>query len=597
MKMMHKLIIVFSLLAILTTAANSIYFYQTRMTDLDQRTYEHLNMLSTKIVGEVEQYTRLMDYAIESLIADPDFMDAFHKASQLDDESDVGQMLVIQNILSRKLYQEPILEPFFRVSVYSKNGFFISSRFEQADSVVSMSDEAKETIASLSYLTVADAQPFRRHIIGPHKDPWTQRFVGVFSAVRSVAWRGRHIGYIEVNAYLDDLAEMFMWQQLEGFLVQGIFDNGDQLFRNRGDDIVYTDLNLSGLSRVQEDGIDRLVVGLYSDYLNMTVYVSQDMSVYNQQAHVLIRNYIIVAAGILAVTLVIVPLCSFGLTRAIRQLTRRVERLPVDSMLAHPDEVLTTTVTSPYDQEIHKLEITLNSLMTKLQASMHSEIAIREGALQAHLNALQMQINPHFIYNTLNIISAKGMECGNEEITVICDQFAQMLRYATDLRSKTATLGEELQNARRYLQLVKVRYEDQLSYLINVPKTMHNMILPKLTLQPIIENALTHGFNGSSTPREVSITGTVENNTLRLIIRDNGKGFSADSLMHLRNAFKQMEINPSAFSSAGREHLGLTNTYLRLLHASKGNIRMTLSNDNGAVITLTLPIEKEDMHV
>ncbi len=139
---------------------------------------------------------------------------------------------------------------------------------------------------------------------------------------------------------------------------------------------------------------------------------------------------------------------------------------------------------------------------------------------------------------------------------------------------------------------MKVRYEDQPSYLINVPKTMHNMILPKLTLQPIIENALTHGFNGSSTPREVSITGTVENNTLRLIIRDNGKGFSADSLMHLRNAFKQMEINPSAFSSAGREHLGLTNTYLRLLHASKGNIRMTLSNDNGAVITFNITIEK-----
>ena len=140
MKMIYKMILVFSLLAILTTAANSIYFYQTRMADLDQRTYEHLNTLSTKIVGEIEQYVRLMDYAIESLTADTAFMEAFHAASKLDDESDIGETLATQNILSRKLYQEPILEPFFRVSVYSSNGFFISSRFEKTGVVGSMSD-------------------------------------------------------------------------------------------------------------------------------------------------------------------------------------------------------------------------------------------------------------------------------------------------------------------------------------------------------------------------------------------------------------------------------------------------------------------------
>ena len=593
MKMIYKMILVFSLLAILTTAANSIYFYQTRMADLDQRTYEHLNTLSTKIVGEIEQYVRLMDYAIESLTADTAFMEAFHAASKLDDESDIGETLATQNILSRKLYQEPILEPFFRVSVYSSNGFFISSRFEKTDVVGSMSDEARETISSLPYLERADAEPFRRHIIGPHKEPWTEEFVGVFSAVRSVAWHGEHIGYVEVNAYLDDLADMFMWNQYEGFLVQGIFDNGEQLFRTMGDDVVYTDLAANGMTRVQKDGIDRLVVGLYSDYLHMTVYVSQDMSVYNEQANTLIRNYIIVAAGILAVTLLIVTLCSLGLTRAIRKLTRRVKHLPVDSVLTHSDTALITTVTSPSDQEIHKLETTLNRLMVKLQSSMHSEMALREGALQAQLNALQMQINPHFIYNTLNIIAAKGMECGREEITDICDQFAQMLRYATDLRSKTATLGEELQNARRYLQLVKARYEDRLTYHIDVPESMHIMVLPKLSLQPIVENALTHGFAGRSDPREVSITGTIDNDLLQLVIRDNGNGFSDESLLRLHGVFREMENNPSAFSSEGGEHLGLVNTYLRLLHASKSLIRMTLHNDSGAVITLTLPIHQE----
>ncbi len=167
-----------------------------------------------------------------------------------------------------------------------------------------------------------------------------------------------------------------------------IFNDGHQLFRNRGDDIVYANLNKDSLIHVQEDGIDRLVVGQYSEYLGLTIYVSQDMSIYNRQAHETAKNYAIVAAAILAVTLLIVAVCSLVLTRSIRLLTRRIKHLPVDSMLAHSDEALTTTVTSPRDQDIHKLESTLNRLMTKTRSATMGEMAMQEGAWQARMNAL-----------------------------------------------------------------------------------------------------------------------------------------------------------------------------------------------------------------
>ncbi len=593
MKMIYKMIAVFSLLAILTTAANSIYFYNTRMEDLDERTYVNLATMSSRVVTEIEQYVQVMDFAIESLAADTDFMEAFYIASHMDDDSDIGEAMSVQNLMTRKLYREPILAPFFRASAYSRNGFFISSRRESAGTVQGMTDEAKEVIDGLAYLQAADATPFHRIITEPHLDPWATQDQLVFTAVRSVAWKGENIGYVEVSAVLDVLVDIFLWQQTEGFLVQGIFDDGHQLFRNFGDDIVYADLNKDGYTRVQEEGVDRLVVAQYSEYLGMTVYVSQDMSIYNEQASALIRNYVMVAIAILAVTLVFVTLCSLGLTRSIRKLTRRIKHLPVDSMLAHSDEALTVTVTNPRDQEIHKLESTLNRLMTKTRSATMGEMAMQEGAWQARMNALQMQINPHFIYNTLNIISAKGMACGSEEIIDICDQFARMLRYSSDLRSKTSSLGEELQNARCYLQLVKARYEDQLSYVIDVPEDMNGLVLPKLTLQPIVENALTHGFAGRTDPREVRILGQTDGRMLVLTIQDNGNGFSAESLQHLRAAFRQMEQDFTRFVAEGGEHLGLINTYLRLLHASKGAIRMQLHNDCGAVITLTLPINQE----
>lgn len=599
MRMSQKLILLFSLLAILTTAANSIYFYNLRVADLDKRTYENLNALGTKILSEIEQYVQLMDYAIDSLTADVDFMNSLHAASLLDDTSDLGEQLAVQNILSRTLYQQPILENFYRVSVYARNGFLMSSRFEKTNSIASMSDDAKDIVNSLDYLVKVDQKPFHRLLVGPHRDPWTSPGeVIVFSAVRSVAWHGSQSGYIEVNAYLDELAEIFMLNKIEGFLAQGIFDNGEQLFRFHGDDVVYSNLIPDNMTRVRlENGSERLVVGLYSDSLHMSVYVSQDMSVYNRQAKELLMNYVTAAIIILLITLFFVAVFSLSLTRSIRKLTKRVRHLPVDSLLAHLDGTLNVTVTTRRDQEIYQLEQMFNNLMNRLHASMQNEIIMREGALQAHLNALQMQINPHFIYNTLNIISAKSMECGNEEIIDICDQFAQMLRYATDLRSKTATLGEELQNAKRYLMLAKARYEDQLEYTINVPPEMESLLVPKLSLQPIIENALTHGFSGRTDKRVVQLIGSLEKDMLHLIIRDNGNGFNHEALTRLREAFRKIEQETMQESSAVGEHFGLINTYLRLHHYSQGRIRMRLYNDCGAVIVLTLSREQEGKHV
>lgn len=164
---------------------------------------------------------------------------------------------------------------------------------------------------------------------------------------------------------------------------------------------------------------------------------------------------------------------------------------------------LSTTVTSTGDPEIHELELTFNNLMLKQRESTLNEIAMREGTLQAQLSALQMQINPHFVYNTLNIISAKSMESGNYDVIEICDQFAQMLRYSTDTRSRTATMAEELENARYYLMLSKARYEDNLEFTIDVPENLTSLTVPKLTLQPLVENALSHGFNGANALRKL----------------------------------------------------------------------------------------------
>ena len=294
---------------------------------------------------------------------------------------------------------------------------------------------------------------------------------------------------------------------------------------------------------------------------------------------------------ILAMAGALIMLVSMGLTRSIRKLTRKLRQIP-DTSMVHPETIqlnqLLSNVTSPRDRETHELEQVFNHLMTRLHESTTNEMTLREGTLQAQLNALQAQINPHFIYNTLNIISAKSMESSNYDVIEICDQFAQMLRYSTDMSSRTATMAEEIENVHNYLMLAKARYENNLEFAIDVPENLGSITVPKLTLQPLVENALTHGYNGYNELRKLTVTGRIEDEKLILCIRDNGTGFSENRLQKLQEGIRRIENGTLSIEESGG-HIGLLNTCLRLHFYSNGQMHISIHNDSGAVITMVMP--------
>lgn len=161
----------------------------------------------------------------------------------------------------------------------------------------------------------------------------------------------------------------------------------------------------------------------------------------------------LVSLLVLFIAEVFIILSSHQLSRSILRLTRKVSQLSDPAAIAErpllPEEM--PKVTNPRDVEMRELEDVFDKQVMELKTAMRNDAELRESNLRSRLNALQAQINPHFIYNTLNIISAKSMEAGNEEVIDICGKFAQMLRYSTDLRSKTATLQEEIAHVRNYL--------------------------------------------------------------------------------------------------------------------------------------------------
>jgi two-component system sensor histidine kinase YesM len=592
------MVLIFSVMMLLGLFLFSSYAINFSIEGANVMTESRFRNMAVSIRRDLEQEVDTMKMTLRELTDNTTFMSALNQMVR-DDTEDQKMAKKAEGIALNQLLESPLVNTYYRVTFYTRDGLFLSSLTDKADTLSPRTDAAVAAIGTLSWLDEADASddPVPLSL---HRDIFTpSRKLDIYGLGVVVNYHGNPIGYLEVAARYDNLKRVTEYVDEPTIAIEAVFDDGDLLFSSQTGAWTWpSDLANDSFSTVTTDaGESRMVYRTYMDSVGLNIYISQNSSVAEAGRNGLRHSMISRALLIMIPTVLLIAVVSIGLTRSIRRLTRKVRRIGAASMFSQSDEgakELLAPVTSPRDSEIHGLEMVFDRLMRRLRDSTSNELALREGTLQAQLSALQTQINPHFIYNTLNIISAKSMESGNYEVIEICDQFANMLRYSTDTRSRTATMAEEIDNVRNYLMLAKARYEDNLEYTVDVPENLNTITVPKLTLQPLVENAMTHGFNGLNVKRNLAVTGEVREGYLILEIRDNGTGFSDEMLQSLRDRIREIEEGKVSIEESGG-HIGLVNTCLRLHYYSQGKMRVSIRNENGAVITLSMPFgEKEN---
>ncbi len=592
MKLSIKMALIFTVVMLISLFILSYNAGQLSVDGANAFTQSRFQNMSATIQRDLEQDISMMQLTLRELSENTSFVAAINQMVR-DDSADQKMAIASSKAAMQQLLQSPLVDTFYRVTFFTRGGVFLTTYADRDHTLTTGSVEARVKISELAWLDKADStsEPV---ILSPHSDVFsTDTDVQVYGIIQQFTYHGNQLGYIEIDNEYSALQRIMAYVDNSVVSVEAIFDDGLCLFQSQEVTWEWPDDLVEGTftTVTMADGSKRSVLHTYISSLGLHLYISQDYSFIEAsntaQREEMFRTALIIMVPAAALIIVI----SIGLTYSIRKLTKKVRQLPADSVLHAnelPNEALLTTVTSPGDKEIYDLEQVLNHLMIKLRDSTTNEMALREGALHAQLSALQTQINPHFIYNTLNIISAKSMESGNYDVIEICDQFAQMLRYSTDTRSRTATMAEEIENVRNYLMLAKARYENNLEFTIEVPENLSEITVPKLTLQPLVENALTHGFNGQNELRRLSVTGRIEKDQLILCIRDNGTGFSEEMLQSLRARIREIEKGKVSIEASGG-HIGLTNTCLRLYYYSHGQMHVSIHNENGAVITITMP--------
>lgn len=592
LRMSEKMTILFSLITAGMIAINSILAIISEVQNIVLYEEDNLNAMANKIVAAFEQNVTVMGYAIDGLKQDNDFMSALNTIYTLGEyKENTPDYHQAQNVLSSALFHEPLNDYFYRINVITLDGFYLSSRFETFGVIESYSEDIQNAVSLFSSPNGRFNTLNQKVLIRPHPDPWfTGRPISIYTLVSPAVYHGKQIGYVEVSALSRDLTDIFSSDSIAGFRAAAYASNGTLFHRDADDTIDYSAADYGVMTQcTDESGDTYFVVKEHCSWLDFDIYAAQRTDAFRSSIYSVILHHTLVSLLVLLIAEVFIVFSSRRLSRSILRLTRKVSQLSdptaIDERPLLPEEM--PKVTSPHDVEMRELEDAFDKQVMELKTAMRNDAELRESNLRSRLNALQAQINPHFIYNTLNIISAKSMEAGNEEVIDICGKFAQMLRYSTDLRSKTATLREEIAHVRNYLSLAKSRLEDRLEYTIDIPEAFAQMTLPKLSLQPIAENAISHGYQGSSGTIHITISGTVDaDGCLHLLIRDDGCGFGEEILTHLREEFSRIEAGELTEPENTTAHIGLVNTYRRLFYFSSGKIRMRIRNDGGAVVEL-----------
>jgi sensor histidine kinase YesM len=199
---------------------------------------------------------------------------------------------------------------------------------------------------------------------------------------------------------------------------------------------------------------------------------------------------------------------------------------------------------------------------------------------QAQLQALKMQLQPHFLFNTLHSISALvyiDVEAADKMIARLGDFLRLTLENSG---TQEVTLQQELEFLKCYLEIERIRFQDRLTTTLHVDAQALDTQVPNLILQPIVENAIRHGIAPRSTPGRIDIQAERKNGTLRIRIKDNGPGLTLN---------RSLERN-------FKEGVGLANTRARLQQLYGAAHRFELANDprGGLIVTLEIPSETPD---
>lgn len=566
-----------------------IFFYFYIAATLETRSSEALYQLSGYISSQTDAELKSMNSLSQKIIFSQPLLSTFYSdIYALSPESIYGQRKYNELVYSITGPQFPV----HQINMYQINGNFASIGFR-----TDFTKLAGNQMDSIPWLGEVLRLNGTRYITVPHQNGSGASDRPVISLCRSFAENYGKAPDSVIEIQQD-------YKKFESLITNALGSSGHQKayivnpegamiypFSGTPDDAairMYLDVitknanedNVSEINRLETEN-RQIFAYTRSEFSGWIVIVSELESDMLEPVRKFRNNILLGSVAILMITLVISYFVSRGLSTPIRKLHKSIGRLSLHSL---PEEALSHSNTGII--ELEDLNLSFEEMCGKLKSSLEEAVLSRSHEMYARLLALQSQMNPHFLYNIITVISIMAEEDNSPRIVKSCSDLSNMLRYITSDHMLSVTLREELEHTLNFLNLMKIRYGNELNFLVNIPESMMEIELPKLVIQPLVENCTKYAFNVDP-PWNIEINGRHDSTGWEISIGDNGDGFDEAWLRSTleRLAALRYDNNTLGLKIDG---MGLVNIYTRLILIYGENAVFKLQNKTagGAVVTI-----------
>ncbi|MFD3261678.1 sensor histidine kinase [Paenibacillus lentus] len=336
---------------------------------------------------------------------------------------------------------------------------------------------------------------------------------------------------------------------------------------------------------IVDDTSNQLIVAANTSLADWTIYGITPKSDFSAEINQTRLYVVIVVLTLIIVSTMLASIVSKTIASPLKLLIREMKKMELGnfsgSVNVNSFEEINSLVSS-FNRMVHRMD----ELIERIKLSSVSE-------KNAQLQALQSQVNPHFLYNTLDMIYWMLDEKGNERLSCVILSLSQMFRYSSDWEEASqTTFRQELEQIRHYLTIIESRLNDRVQTEIDVEERWLDVVLPKMTIQPIIENAVKYGLEPLGSPCKLLVYAVRQNHQLHIKVADYGMGMDEETLNQIQATLQQLPSLVLEPVSRPRRGIGLHNVHARvsMMFGESYGVRVESRLGEGTTVTIVVPL-------
>lgn len=593
MKFRSKMVLAYTTVALLVSLILGISVARISLQYERNSQNNNLRVSAKSYVTQMDERLERMDAIMHYILSDSTLLESIRWLSE-GSKGEVSNRYVLdaKSNLSTGLTTEYIMKNSYRTVFFNQDSFLASSAIYTtgAGNIAKHRLISNFEVEDIPYLEPVAAADGASVIVTSHPDFWSLNDkVPVYSMMKAL--RGEGMGFLEVENRMDSLDSLEKSDPDIEFLL--IVNNGELLYASEEENMAeqggeqwirgLQESDFEWIRDLQEDKILTKNGAVYtkassSDFA-LTVLAYKKNALIEKERRQLF--FIAFAATLVTfgVSLLMITFWAGILTRPIKCLQETVENTNIENLRDH--QLLEKAGALDEFQELIRA---YQAMMARLDEALQNEKQAAKLQLQAQFDTLQAQVNPHFIYNVLNTISSRAILDNDEAICEMCGSLGTMLRYSTNNKERYASVEKELEYLDSYFYLLNARHENWLEVSVDVERGIGKQVIPKMTLQQLVENSVKHGFRSKDSGRHISVTGRVMRGRWLIRVEDNGSGIPEQKLLELERRLEEVRkdilerAKPAEMELGG---MGIVNTYARCVLLYFENLIFEMENVPG----------------